>query len=148
MLLNNMETQKALAEQDELLMRSSSANLGGAASASGKVKRVARQDIHLLQTADKNRKYEIEQSAFYIGYKLLWILSLFLKGKKFPSGELDETQFVAHTFNIVDFVTNDETLAQLLDFDSAAFFQTVELLFSGKPWQFLVNKSANYVFDF
>ena len=102
----------------------------------------------MLQSADKNRKYEIEQSHFYVGYKLLWILSLFLKGKKFPSGELDEAQFLAHTFNIVDFVTNDQTLAQLLDFDSSAFFQTVELLFSGKAWHYLVNKSAEYVFDF
>mmetsp|Transcript_30020 Transcript_30020/g.39876 ORF Transcript_30020/g.39876 Transcript_30020/m.39876 type:complete len:82 (+) Transcript_30020:369-614(+) len=80
MLLNNMETQKAVAEQDELMRGPSNP----------KVRRVTRQDIHLLQSADKNRKYEIEQSAFYIGYKLFWILSLFLRGKKFPSGELDE----------------------------------------------------------
>ena len=44
----------------------------------------------MLKSADKNRKYEIEQSSFYIGYKLLWILSLFLKGKKFPQGDLND----------------------------------------------------------
>jgi hypothetical protein len=87
-----------------------------------KIRKVTKKDISLLQSADKNRKYEIEQSSFYIGYKLLWILNLFLNGKKFPSGQLDDSQFKAHTFNIVDFVTNDETLALLLDFDPEAFF--------------------------
>lgn len=44
----------------------------------------------MLRNADKDRKYEIEKSAFYIGYKLLWIIQLFLKGKKFPQGNLEE----------------------------------------------------------
>ena len=29
-------------------------------------------------------KLEIERSSTYIGYKLLWVISLFLEGKKFP----------------------------------------------------------------
>lgn len=102
----------------------------------------------MLQSADKNRKYEIEQSVFYIGYKLLWILSLFLQGKKFPSGNLDDSQFKAHTLNIVDFVSNEETLALLLDFDPEAFFQTVVCLFSGRPWYYLINHSSTYLFEF
>ena len=72
-----------------------------------KVRKVTQQDIFLLRNADKSRKYEIEQSYFYIGYKLLWILSLFLKGKKFPSGELDASQYNSHVLNIVDFVTDE-----------------------------------------
>ena len=138
MLLNNMETQKAIAEQDQLKRGPSS----------DKVRHVTKQDISMLRSADKNRKYEIEQSSIYIGYKLLWILSLFLKGKKFPSGDLDESQFRAHVLNIVDFVTNDETLALMLDFDAEAFFQTVIYLFSAKPWHYLVNHSHDYVFAF
>ena len=77
MLLNNMETQKAVAEQDQLTDKTH--------------RKVTKHDIQLLRSADKNRKYEIEQSSFYIGYKLLWILSLFLKGKKFPQGDLMES---------------------------------------------------------
>lgn len=138
MLLNNMETQKAIAEQDQLKRGPSS----------DKVRHVTKQDISMLRSADKNRKYEIEQSSIYIGYKLLWILSLFLKGKKFPSGDLDESQFRAHVLNIVDFVTNDETLALMLDFDAEAFFQTVIYLFSAKPWHYLVNHSHDYAFAF
>ena len=83
MLLSNMETQKALADEDDR-KRST-----GAAT-TGITRRVTRQDIHMLKSVDKNRKYEIEQSSFYIGYKLLWILSLFLKGKKFPQGDLND----------------------------------------------------------
>ena len=45
-----------------------------------------------------------------------------MKGKKFPQGDLIEGQFRAHVFNIVDFVTDEQTLALLLDFDSEAFF--------------------------
>ena len=76
MLLNNMETQKAIADQDQIM------------NGKSKGRKVTKQDIYLLRQADKNRKYEIEQSHFYIGYKLLWILGIFLKGKKFPVGEL------------------------------------------------------------
>ena len=101
-----------------------------------------------MRNADKNRKYEIEQSSFYIGYKLLWILSLFLKGKKFPQGDLQESQFRAHVLNIVDFVTDEQTLAMLLDFDAEAFFQTVIYLFSEKPWHYIVNCSKGYNFTF
>ena len=101
-----------------------------------------------MRNADKNRKYEIEQSSFYIGYKLLWILSLFLKGKKFPQGDLQESQFRAHVLNIVDFVTDEQTLAMLLDFDAEAFFQTVIYLFSEKPWHYIVNCSKGYKFTF
>ena len=40
----------------------------------------------MLRHAKKNRKQEIEKSAYYVGYKLFWILGLFFKGKKFPTG--------------------------------------------------------------
>ena len=129
-----METQKAVAEQDQLTDKTH--------------RKVTKHDIQLLRSADKNRKYEIEQSSFYIGYKLLWILSLFLKGKKFPQGDLMESQFRAHVFNIVDFVTDEQTLALLLDFDAEAFFQTVLFMFNDKPWHYIVRCSKGYTFEF
>jgi len=111
-------------------------------------RKVTKQDIQLLKNADKHRKYQIEQSSFYIGYKLLWILSLFLKGKKFPQGDLIEPQFRSHVFNIVDFVTDEQTLALLLDFDAEAFFQTVIYLFSGKPWHYIIYGRDQWVFKY
>ena len=94
-----MEIQKALAESEDAVARSA----GGAPMG----RKVQKSDMYLLKNADKHRKYEIEQSSIYIGYKLLWILSLFLKGKKFPSGDLDEEQFLTHVLNIVDFVVDE-----------------------------------------
>ena len=111
-------------------------------------RKITKQDLALLPQADKNMKYEIEQSAYYIGYKLLWIMSNFLKGKKFPQGDLNEVQFKAHTLNIIDFVTDEQTLTLLIDFDAQAFFQVMTLLFHGKPWHYLVYKSKDYHFEF
>lgn len=71
-----------------------------------------------------------------------------MKGKKFPQGDLIEGQFRAHVFNIVDFVTDEQTLALLLDFDSEAFFQTVVHIFSGKPWHYIIRGSKGYTFEF
>ena len=47
----------------------------------------------MLRNAKKSRRQEIEQSAYYVGYRLFWILGLFLKGKKFPTGQLDAKQY-------------------------------------------------------
>ena len=33
-------------------------------------------------------KYEFEKSYCYIGYKLLWIIKLFLEGRQIPYGSL------------------------------------------------------------
>jgi hypothetical protein len=35
-------------------------------------------------------KLEIERSSTYLGYKILWIINLFLDGQRFPSGTLSE----------------------------------------------------------
>ena len=53
MLLNNMETQKAVAEQDEII-RSAAGNRVST------IRKVTKQDMQILRSADKNRKYEIE----------------------------------------------------------------------------------------
>ena len=33
---------------------------------------------------NREKKLEIEHSKTYIGYKLLWVINLFIEGKKFP----------------------------------------------------------------
>ena len=76
--------------------------------------------INIMRNADKTRKLEIEQSAFYLGYRLMWVIGLILKGRKIPSGNfnqvqsLTENQHKAFTLNVVDFVTNVTTLDILL----------------------------------
>jgi hypothetical protein len=40
--------------------------------------------------ANNEEKYRIQKSYVYIGYKFLWIVQMFLEGKRFPYGELTE----------------------------------------------------------
>ena len=79
MMLKNLEEKKNL---ERLAER----NMDHAQSA----RKITKDDIRLLRSTDKERKYEIEKSHLYIGYKLLWIIKMFLDGRKFPSGELQD----------------------------------------------------------
>ena len=47
-----------------------------------------KKDIQDLLIADSKIKYEIEKSKCYIGYKLLWIIKMYLEGRQFPYGSL------------------------------------------------------------
>jgi len=35
----------------------------------------------MLNIMEKKQKYEVEKSKSYVGYKLLWIIKLFLEGR-------------------------------------------------------------------
>jgi hypothetical protein len=59
---------------------------------------------------------------------------MFLQGKKFPYGDLTAAQYKQHVYNIVHFVTTDEYLTQMLDFDSEEFFKIIGGLYKGMPW--------------
>lgn len=104
-------------------------------------------DLRMLRTANKQRRTQIESSAFYVGYRLQWIIRLFLKGKKFPTGEMDLAQYKHQVLSIVDFVTDEDNLAAMLDFDPREFFETMVRLFLGHPWLFITN-SGKYQFEF
>ena len=80
MMLKNLEEKKNL---ERLAER----NMGQQQSA----RKITKDDIRLLRSIDKERKYEIEKSHLYIGYKLLWIIKMFLDGRKFPNGDLEDT---------------------------------------------------------
>ncbi len=41
----------------------------------------------MLKT-DKERRAEIEKSYIYIGYKLMWVMKMFISGRKFPDQAL------------------------------------------------------------
>jgi hypothetical protein len=52
-------------------------------------------------------KSEIERSSTYIGYKILWIINLFLQGSKFPYGTLSNDLLHYYVLDIVRFCTSD-----------------------------------------
>ena len=70
-----------------------------------------------------------------------------MKGKKFPTGDLERKQYAMQVYSIIDFVTHEDHLATMLDFDCEAFFETVSRLFIGDPWKFVCNQ-GNFKFQF
>jgi hypothetical protein len=51
---------------------------------------VTKNDIFQLKHKSERERYTIEISNCYVGYKLLWIMHMFLEGKKFPDGTLSQ----------------------------------------------------------
>ena len=49
--------------------------------------------IHTLSKTDAKQKREIEKSKCYIGYKILWIMDLYLQGRQFPFGGLSQQDY-------------------------------------------------------
>ena len=113
----------------------------------GRGREVTKQTIKIMKNADKKRKWEIEQSPFYLTYRLMWIISQTLKGRKIPNGTLNEEQHKAYTLNIVDFITSETVLDYFLEFDPEAFFQMIVHLFCGKPSKFFKDV-GDYKFKF
>lgn len=89
------------------------------------------EEVKKLETYVENRKIklEIEHSRTYIGYKLLWVMSLFMEGKKFPSGSLSQFKWRCYIYDIVRFLTNLKFLSFFLDFDPHGFFDVLKKLF-------------------
>ena len=77
----------------------------------------SKDDIFMLSIVDSQKKYDIEKSKAYIGYKLLWIIKMFLEGKSFPYGSLGQEKWRMHVYDIAHFVTTDEFLTELMNFD-------------------------------
>jgi len=96
-----------------------------------------KDDILLVQRVESNKKYDIEKSRQYVGYKLFWIMKTFLEGKTFPYGFLPPEKHRVHVYDVLNFVTNDYVLDQLLQFDSECFFRVVARLFAGVPFRFV-----------
>ena len=83
-------------------------------------------------------KLDIEHSRTYIGYKLLWVIGLFIEGKKFPSGSLSSFKWRCYIYDIVRFLTNERFLAFFLSFDPFTFFEVAKKLFlEHEPFEFI-----------
>ena len=74
-------------------------------------------------------KLDVEHSKTYIGYKLMWVMRLFLQGKKFPTGTLSSFKWRMYVFDIVRFITNPHFLKWFLKFDPKVFFKLIQPLF-------------------
>ena len=81
-------------------------------------------DLEMLREAsyDSQDKYLIEKSQIYLGYKIFWIIKLFLNGKKFPQGEIKDTKWNCYIHDLIEFLSNVDILKVLLDIDPETFF--------------------------
>jgi hypothetical protein len=70
-----------------------------------------------LLIQERLAKLDIEHSKTYIGYKLMWVIRLFLEGKKFPNGTLSSFKWRMYVFDIVRFITTPSYLSWFLNFD-------------------------------
>ena len=87
-------------------------------------------------------KQQIERSQTYLGYKILWILNLFLDGRKFPTGSIREPMWRSYLHDIIEFLTNQDYLKTLLSIDAETVFQMISILFkptggSNGPYELL-----------
>lgn len=73
---------------------------------------------------------EIESSSEYLGFKILWILNLFLEGKQFPKGLLNQKQHWSYVYHIIKFMTSKNVLIMLLEINATLVFDTLLKLFS------------------
>ena len=89
---------------------------------------------------NRSKKLEIEHSASYIGYKLLWVITIFLEGKKFPQGALSSFKWRCYVYDIVRFCTNDKFMSWFLNFDPESFFQVLKKLFLDQdPYDYIIS---------
>ena len=86
----------------------------------------------------RQARLDIEHSRTYISYKLLWVTSLFIEGKKFPTGNLSSFKWRCYVYDIVRFLTNEKFMGYFLEFDPHSFFKVVRRLFLDEaPYEYI-----------
>ena len=69
---------------------------------------------------------------------MLWIMSLFMEGKKFPSGSLSSFKWRCYIYDIVRFLTNEKFLSYFLEFDPFSFFNILQKIFlEQEPYEYM-----------
>jgi hypothetical protein len=88
-----------------------------------------RDDVLMVQQTDSDTKFEIEKSRAYLGYKMIWIIKMFIDGKSFPQGTLSPDKHRRHIYDIVNFFMIEHYLIEILDFDAEQFYRVIARIF-------------------
>ena len=82
------------------------------------------KDLTLLKHYHPNSEYhkQMEQSQTYMGYKLLWIMYLFLNGKNFPQGSIEDENWRTYVHDIMQFISEKDILKNIIQIDCDLFF--------------------------
>ena len=71
---------------------------------------------------DSIERLNAEKSQIYIGYKILWAIRLLLNGKEFPQGNIPERRWCTYVHQLVDCITQQNIMLDLLYIDAEAYF--------------------------
>lgn len=67
-------------------------------------------------------RIKIELSSKYLGLKLIWAIRLFLLGKKFPSGQYQDSEWKSVVSSVMELITQTDFMQTLCEIDPEAFF--------------------------
>lgn len=83
----------------------------------------------------------------YLGYKLMWVLQLFINGKKFPQGYIQEPKWRAYVHDIISFLSSPQILRDLMLIDAETLFQVISVLFmrNSRPYQIVLLGRDDFV---
>lgn len=104
----------------------------------------SKDDVLLVTTTDSDTKFEIEKSQVYLGYKMFWIIKMFIDGKSFPQGTLSPEKHRQHVYDIVNFIMIENFLIEMVDFDAEQFFRVIGRIFQGQPLRYLKSQKEWY----
>lgn len=89
----------------------------------------------------RKEKIDTEHSSCYIGYKILWLVTLYMEGKNFPQGQLSSLRWRYYVMDIVRFCTNERFMQWFLDFDPDSFFAILRKVFNEpEPFEFIMSQ--------
>eukprot|EP00347_Sterkiella_histriomuscorum_P012402 403368713 len=88
-------------------------------------------DIQNLKefTYESKEKQKVEKSQIYLGYKILWVIRMFLNGQKFPQGTIRASKWKTYIHDILELLQAADILKVLLEIDAETFFQTISIIF-------------------
>lgn len=66
-----------------------------------------KKDVEMLFIVDNKKKYDIERSHTYIGYKLLFIIKTYLEGRQFPYGSLSQDKQESYCIKVGNKIVMD-----------------------------------------
>lgn len=87
----------------------------------------------------------ISYSGIYPVLLILYrIIKMFLEGKSFPSGYLPQDKQRQHVYDIIQVVTMEQYLDEMLAFDHEIFFRVIARAFMSQPLKYLSTQKEYY----
>jgi hypothetical protein len=82
----------------------------------------------------------MERSNVYLGYRLFWLINLFIHGRKYPQGSIKEAKWRSYVHDIIQFMSNPQILKDLAKIDAETLFTIINMIFSPgtRPYEIIL----------